>query len=91
MRLELQLRREIWNQYHHENDANCHSDMYFSPNSTPKQDNRIYNVFQTNDVSCKRWKRHEAWGEKGKGLTPPASKFVPRILLLVSSGGDGHS
>ena len=29
--------------------------------------------------------------EKGKGLTPPASKFVPRILLIVSNRGKGQN
>ena len=50
-----------------------------------------YNVsFKTSDVSCKGGKRHGTWGEEGKGLTPPASKFVPRILLIVSNrGGEG--
>ena len=49
-----------------------------------------YNVsFKTSDVSCKGGKRHGTWGEEGKGLTPPASKFVPRILLIVSNQGKG--
>ena len=50
-------------------EMQAHKITTLTPNSTPGQDSQIQYIFQANDVSCKRGKRHGTWGEKGKGLT----------------------